>query len=267
MMRRCDVAFFVSVGAALTGAALLAGGQIAAAAVAAATALMAACHCRRESRRSPQPMPSGLWWSLLLPSGRHAPRHLLHLLQPKPGQRVLEIGPGVGVHAIPVAQAVAPNGTVAAVDVNPAMLGRMMRRASRLGVSGIEPEVGDARRLHYPDRSFDSAYLISVLGEVPDRPAVWAELRRVLKPGGRLVIGEIALDPDFVRLADTRREAEANGFEFERLVGGRLSYLALFRGTQVAPPNAFPFARQARSERVPTLSSSWFVMTRTLPAE
>ena len=122
-----------------------------------------------------------------------------------------------------------------------------MRRASRLGVSGIEPEVGDAGRLHYPDRSFDSAYLISVLGEVPDRPAVWAELRRVLKPGGRLVIGEIALDPDFVRLADTREEAEANGFEFERLAGGRLSYLALFRGTQVGPRMHFPSPGRAEA--------------------
>ena len=100
---------------------------------------------------------------------------------------------------------------------------------SARGIRSIESQAGDACKLPHPDGIFDAAYLISVLGEVPDRPAAWAELRRVLKAGGRLVIGEFAIDPDFVPIAGIKREAQANGFQLLRMVGRKLSYLALFR--------------------------------------
>lgn len=228
-MRRCDIALFGAVASAGATAALLAKGHVGAAAAAAAIAAVAGLDCRAESRRSPRPMPTALWWTLLLPRGRHAPRHLLRLLAPKPGERILEVGPGIGVHTIPVARAVAPGGRLAALDVSPAMLAKLAGRASRAGITSIEPLAGSARHLPYPDAFFDAAYLISVLGEVPDRQAAWAELRRVLKRNGRLVVGELALDPDFVSAADTRREAEVNGFDFVKRAGGRLTYLALFR--------------------------------------
>lgn len=228
-MRRCDLGLLAAIASAVAGAVLLAKGRQGGAAAAAGAAVYAGFYCRAQSRHMPQPMPSALWWSLLLPRGRHAPRHLLKLLEPKPGERILEIGPGIGVHAIPVAKAVAPGGTLAALDVNPAMLAMLQRRASRAGVSSIEPQAGSACSLPYPDGLFDAAYLISVLGEVPDPPAAWAELGRVLKPDARLVVGELALDPDFVSLSEIRREAEMNGFMFSKSVGGRLSFLSLFR--------------------------------------
>jgi SAM-dependent methyltransferase len=234
-MRRCDIALFAAVASAGAAAVLLAKGQVRAAAVAAGAAAVAGFYCRAESRRLPRPMPTALWWTLLLPRGRHAPRHLLRLLEPKPGERILEIGPGIGVHAIPMARAVAPGGRLAAVDVSTGMLAKLARRASRAGISSIEPQAGSASHLPYPDESFDAAYLISVLGEVPDPQAAWAELRRVLNRDGRLVVGELALDPDFVSAADIRREAEANGFKFAKRVGGSLSYLALFRRDALAP--------------------------------
>ena len=64
------------------------------------------------------------------------------------------------------------------------------RRARRAGVHNIVASRGDAERLPYPDGQFDAAYLIGVLGEIPDQTAALRELRRVLKPEGRLVIGE-----------------------------------------------------------------------------
>ena len=234
-MRRCDIALFAAVASAGTAAVLLARGQVRAAAVAAGGAAVAGFYCRAESRRSPRPMPTALWWTLLLPRGRHAPRHFLRFLEPKPGERILEIGPGIGVHAIPVARAVAPEGRLAALDVSPAMLAKLARRASRAGISSIEPQAGSACHLPYPDASFDAAYLISVLGEVSDRQTAWAELRRVLKRNGRLVVGELALDPDFVPAAHIRRKADENGFKFAKRVGGRLSYLALFRRDALDP--------------------------------
>lgn len=228
-MRRCDIGLFAAIACAGASAVLLAKARKRAAAAAAGAAAISGVYCRVQSRRSPQPMPSALWWLLLLPRGRHGSKHLLALLQPMPGERILEIGPGIGVHAIPVAKSIAPNGQLTAVDVSPAMLAKLRRRAVRAGTPKMELQAGDAAHLPVSDRAFDAAYLISVLGEVSDRRAAWAELRRVLKPEARLVIGEFAMDPDFVRFATIRREAKAAGFQVERVAGGRLSYLVLLR--------------------------------------
>jgi ubiquinone/menaquinone biosynthesis C-methylase UbiE len=70
-----------------------------------------------------------------------------------------------------------------------------------------------------------------VLGEIPDGQAALRELRRVLKPSGRLVIGEVFFDPDFVRFGVLTSRAERASFAFERRQGGGLSYLARFRAT------------------------------------
>lgn len=89
------------------------------------------------------------------------------------------------------------------------MLAALARRARRAGVGNIAATHGDAERLPYPDACFDAVYLIGVLGEVPNRMAALREFRRVLKPDGRLVVGESFLrDPDAIRLATLRDEAD-----------------------------------------------------------
>jgi ubiquinone/menaquinone biosynthesis C-methylase UbiE len=94
--------------------------------------------------------------------------------------------------------------------------------------------VGDARWLPYRDRSFDAAYLISVLGEVPDERAALRELHRVLKPGGgRLVAGEIVVAPDFISVRALKERTAAAGFAFERQLGPGIAYLASFRRVNV----------------------------------
>lgn len=120
-------------------------------------------------------------------------------------------------------------GLLTAVDLQQQMLDELVRRAAQAGVAGIEAIAGDAQHLPLPSDSFDAAYLISVLGEVPDRNAALDEIARVLKRGGRLVIGEFAFDPDFVPLGEFRAAAAAAGFEMERVRGWRLSYLARLR--------------------------------------
>ena len=155
-LRPADLAFFAAVGSGLTAAVLLATGRPRSSAVAAGAAVVGAWSCRALSRRSPRAMPYSLRWSLLLPRGLHSPSLLLHILRPSPGERILEVGPGIGVHAIPVAPAVSPRGTLCALELNGDMLAALKRRAARAGADTLVAKAGDARRLPCPDHSFDA---------------------------------------------------------------------------------------------------------------
>jgi len=150
-------------------------------------------------------------------------------LQPHSGERILEIGPGIGAHALPVAAIIAPAGRLDVLDIQQPMLNHLIRRAAKAGATNIVPVLGDGQRLPYASASFDAAYLMDVLGEIPDWCAVLKELRRVLRSGGRLVIGEHVVDPDFVPLRLLKDRAESAGFAFERKTGTSLIYFARFR--------------------------------------
>ena len=186
------------------------------------------------SRRSPVPMPYFMRWVLLVPRGPHSPARVQRLLQPRSGERILEIGPGVGIHALPIAAALRPDGVLDVLDVQQEMLDDLMRRAARSHLTNVVPQQGDAQHLPYPDASFDAAYLISVLGEIPDAPAALSELRRVLKPGARLLMGEVLIDPDFISLPTLKAMAGAAGFTLERQSGPRFAYAAVFRPMALA---------------------------------
>jgi ubiquinone/menaquinone biosynthesis C-methylase UbiE len=228
-MRVHDWTGFAALGAALVGLLALVCGASRLALACLVGAAAAGVVTRYWSRTRPGPMPHLLRWTLRVPRGNQSPAHLARILEPRSGERMLEIGPGVGIHALPIARALAPGGTLDVLDVQQAMLDDVMQRARTAAIGNIEPALGDARRLPYPDRTFDAAYLIGVLGEVPDEDAALQELRRVLKPTGRLVLGEVAFDPDFVTFGSLHERMRRAGFAFERKFGGALSYLARFR--------------------------------------
>jgi hypothetical protein len=69
------------------------------------------------SRQSPVPMPYFMRWILLVPRGPHSPARVQRLLQPRSGERILEIGPGVGIHALPIAASLQPNGVLSVLDI------------------------------------------------------------------------------------------------------------------------------------------------------
>lgn len=119
-----------------------------------------------------------------LPCHTRAP--LAQALEPRRGERILEIGPGLGQHAVQVAQAVGGTGQVDVVDIQQGMLDATVGRAERNGITNIVPVHADAsERLPYEDDAFDAAFVMGVLGEIPDRERALAELHRTLKPGGR----------------------------------------------------------------------------------
>jgi ubiquinone/menaquinone biosynthesis C-methylase UbiE len=215
--------------------AALASGRALLATGCAAAAVAGTLIARRSSHRHPGPMPYALRWVLYLPRWPLTARRLRDVLEPRPGERMLELGPGVGIYSLPVAAALQPGGTLEALDVQPEMLATLTRRARAAGVANVVTVEGDAQRLPYPDGSFDAAYLIGVLGEVPDPAAALRELRRVLKPGGRLVLGEMLVgDPDAVRLPALREMAARAGFTFDACRGPRVAYFARFLARAVS---------------------------------
>jgi SAM-dependent methyltransferase len=153
---------------------------------------------------------------------------LREILEPKTGERILEVGPGTGYYTLEVAEWVKPDGEVDILDIQQEMLDHTMLRAGERGLANVTPRHGDATALPYEDASFDGAFLVTVLGEIPDQEAALRELSRVLKPGGRLVVGELLGDPHYVRLAPLRLRASGAGLGYERRVGSALGYFARF---------------------------------------
>jgi ubiquinone/menaquinone biosynthesis C-methylase UbiE len=161
-------------------------------------------------------------------------RRLDAVLQPRGGQQLLEIGPGTGLQSLHVAPQLGGGGGLALVDVQQQMLDHVMARAAERSIGNIMPHRADARALPFADAAFDAAYLVTVLGEIPGRLAALMELRRVLKPGGRLVVGEFA-DRHHVPLATLARLANDAGLHLIRRTGVPLAYYALLQPCHDTP--------------------------------
>ncbi len=153
---------------------------------------------------------------------------LRDMLDLAPDARVLEVGPGAGYYSLDVARQIAPNGRLDVLDLQQPMLDELMRRAAMAGTANVVATQGDARDLPFPDATFDAAFLVATLGEIPDRDRALRELRRVLKPGGRLVVGEGQPDPHMLTIDDLRGRAEASGFVFDGHDGTPFGYFARF---------------------------------------
>jgi ubiquinone/menaquinone biosynthesis C-methylase UbiE len=129
--------------------------------------------------------------------GRGYKRRMLDELAPRPGQTVLDLGCGPGTDLAALAEAVTATGRVIGVDHDPAMADVARQRHAAAGHPGVEILVGDLHELPLPDRSADRARTDRVVQHLADPARALAEIRRVLRPGGRLVMGE----PDWGSLA------------------------------------------------------------------
>jgi len=179
-------------------------------------------------RRNPSACPYSQRFWVEAPHPFITRARLREILEPQPQERLLEIGPGTGYYSLPVAAWIEPGGALDVLDVQQEMLDHTTVRARERDIANITPTRADARELPYPDDSFDGAYLVTVLGEIPDQRAALGELARVLKPDGRLVVGELFGDPHMVRIGPLRDRAEEAGLRYERRIGGPLGFFARF---------------------------------------
>ncbi len=175
-------------------------------------------------RKNPSACPYGQRFWVEAPHPIITRERLRAVLVPQPGERVLEIGPGTGYYTFSIADWVGHDGRVEIFDLQQEFLDHVMRGSGER--ANIVPTQGDATELPYEDGSIDAVVLTAVLGEIPDPGAALREIRRVLRPGGRLVVGELFGDPHFTTLASLRRQSGDAGLSYQDHSGNWLGYFA-----------------------------------------
>jgi ubiquinone/menaquinone biosynthesis C-methylase UbiE len=121
-------------------------------------------------------------------AGQAKLQRFLALLDPQPGEQIIDVGCGSGEFCRCVAPRVASNGHVTGVDVSAASVSLAGELSGACPPDRITYGLGDAHALRFGDGSFDAASCISVLAFCREPGAVLRELRRVLRPGGRLLL-------------------------------------------------------------------------------
>jgi ubiquinone/menaquinone biosynthesis C-methylase UbiE len=176
-------------------------------------------------RKNPSACPYSQRLFIELPHPGITRGRLIEILQPRAGERVLEIGPGTGYYTFEMAGRL-DGGQVDIFDIQQEMIDHVVREANKRGVTNVNPARGDAQSLPYSGDSFDAVVLITVLGEIPDQERALKEVARVLKPGGRLIVGEMFFDPHVVTPGQLRERGERAGLSFARRIGGPLAFFA-----------------------------------------
>lgn len=177
-------------------------------------------------RKNPSACPYGQRFWVEAPHPIITRERLREVLRPEPGERLLEIGPGTGYYTLDLAEWVGPGGKVEIFDLQREFLDHAMARAAKRGLANLVPTQGDATALPFEDASVDAVVLTAVLGEIPAPVAALREIARVLRPSGRLVVGELFGDPHFTTLAALKREAVAAGLAYESHSGNWFGYFA-----------------------------------------
>jgi arsenite methyltransferase len=111
----------------------------------------------------------------------------------EPGERVLDLGSGAGTDSLIAAQMVGAGGSVTGIDMTPQMLAKARAAAAEMGAANVEFVEAEAERLPFPDASFDFVISNGVIDLIPDKDVVFAELHRVLAPGGRMQIADVTI--------------------------------------------------------------------------
>ena len=151
----------------------------------------------------------------------------LDLVGIRPGMEVLELGPGSGFFTLEAARRVGPRGKLYSVDIEPQAIALLIQKTQNL--PNVETRVGEAYGLDFPAESLDLAFLVAILGEIPDPVRALREIHRVLKADGTLSITEMLPDPDYPLRRTVVRWCREAGFELVEKGGNFFCYTLNFR--------------------------------------
>jgi SAM-dependent methyltransferase len=124
----------------------------------------------------------------------------------RPGECVVDIGSGAGIDSLIAARMTGPSGKVVGIDMTPEMRERARSAASESGLDNVEFKEGHAESLPVPDGWANVVISNGVVNLCPDKLATFREMRRVLKPGGRLQIGDILVQKEVPQSAKDKIE-------------------------------------------------------------
>jgi arsenite methyltransferase len=111
----------------------------------------------------------------------------------EPGEQVLDLGSGAGTDSLVAAQMVGAGGAVTGIDMTPEMVAKARASADGMGLENVSFTEAEAERLPFASASFDVVISNGVIDLIPDKDLVFAELYRVLVPGGRIQIADVTI--------------------------------------------------------------------------
>lgn len=157
------------------------------------------------------------------------PRILARRVGIRSGMRVLNVGPGDGKVILALAGEVGSAGRVEAVALDADDLHEARELIDHRRIENASVVGGTGLSLPFPDDSFDAICAVSLVGRVPNVRQTLGELRRVVRPAGRVSFSDVVSDPTYVPQPRVVRFAEAEGFEMIERFGDAVAYTANFR--------------------------------------
>jgi len=182
-----------------------------------------------------RPRPCPWWFSSILWIMEKGPGRsragstlLLDRARVAPGMHVLDIGAGPGRISIPAAKRVGTGGSVTALDIQAKMLRLLATRARAEGITNIRTLEADASKADLGRDVYDRAFLVTVLGEIPERVAALRAIHAALKDDGILSVTEALPDPHYLRRSTLLRLAREAGLRHEETHGSWSAYTMNF---------------------------------------
>ena len=197
---------------------------------------------RSASARQSIPCPVWLHWLVEVDNPftkTNRAAFIVNTLSLSRGMAVLDAGCGPGRLTVPLAESVGSCGRIVALDIQPGMLDRARSKVKAAGVENVEFMAANIGSGALPPNHFDREVLVTVLGEIPNQQAAFAELFEALKPGGILAVVEVIFDPHFQSRRTVEKLAASVGFRERAFFGHKLAYVAHFErpnsGRQTVP--------------------------------
>ncbi|MFQ6083014.1 MAG: class I SAM-dependent methyltransferase [Candidatus Aminicenantia bacterium] len=164
------------------------------------------------------------WRRVLLP-----PPKIVEQSGIKEKMQVLELGAGTGFFTVEASKRLGEQGKLYCVDIQSEMIRKIEGKIKQYDLNNVETQIANANSLPFPDDKFDVVFLVTVLGEIPDKSKAVKEIYRVLKPDGVLSITEFLPDPHYCFKRNVVNLCTGNGFRLINEYGTFFKYTVNFQ--------------------------------------